>query len=150
MKSLPRTKVGTPLQQVISERPLAKTDPNLIHKGILRSLLTDVDRLRPGTKGLGRDLVTLEARIEHEGISILTVTLGYLGKAIEKGLAEGTFTCPKGFKRGRGSKIPLLYSGVLGDVFDSITGDLVKERDCTEDVLILRQLLYFLEKVRFD
>jgi len=133
---------------MISSRPLEKNDPHLIHKSILRSLLTDVDRLRPGTKGLERDLVTLEARIEHEGVGFLSVTLGILGQAIEVGLSNGTFTCPKGFKRARGSKIPLLYSGVLGDVFDSVTGDLVKERDCTEDVLILRQLLYFLEEVR--
>jgi hypothetical protein len=148
MKSLTDIKKVSKLAKVIQERPLDRKDPYLIHKGILRSLLTDVDRLRPGTKGLERDLITLEARIEHEGLSILTITLGRLGKALEKGLSEGTFTCPTGFKRGRGSKIPLLYSGVLGDVFDSVTGDLAKERDCTEDVLILRQLLYFLEKVR--
>jgi hypothetical protein len=104
--------------------------------------------LRPGTKGLEHDLVTLEARMEHEGVSLLTVTLGLLGKAVDHGLAKGTFTCPVGFKKAKGSMIPLLFSGVMGDVFDPLTGDLDKGRDCTEDVLILRQLLYFLEEVR--
>jgi hypothetical protein len=136
------------LAKEISSRPLSQSDPYFIHKSILRSLLTDVNRLRPGTKGLDRDLVTLEARLEHEGVSLLTVTLGTLGKAFDKGLSEGTFTCPTGFKRARGSMIPLIFSGVMGDVFDPSTGDLVKGRDCREDVFILRQLLYFLEEVR--
>lgn len=138
----------TKLAKEISSRPLSQSDPFFIHKSILRSLLTDVDRLRPGTKGLDRDLVTLEARLEHEGVSLLTVTLGILGKAVDHGLAKGTFTCPTGFKRARGSMIPLIFSGVMGDVFDPSTGDLVKGRDCREDVFILRQLLYFLEEVR--
>lgn len=133
---------------MISSRPLRRDDPYFIHKSILRSLLTDVDRLRPGTKGLGRDLVTLEARLEHEGLSLLTTTLGNYGKALDKGLSEGTFTCPVGLKKARGSMIPLLFGGVIGDVFDPSTGDLVKESDCLgDDVFVLRQLLYFLEEV---
>lgn len=141
-------KQGTRLSKEISSRPLKQDDPYFIHKSILRSLLTDVDRLRPGTKGLDRDLVTLEARMEHEGASLLTHTLGILGKALDEGLAKGTFTCPVGFKKAKGSMIPLIYSGVMRDVFDPSTGDLVKGRDCREDVFILRQLLYFLEEVR--
>lgn len=139
---------GTRLSKVISSRPLSQSDPLFIHKSILRSLLTDVDRLRPGTKGLDRDLITLEARLEHEGVSFLSVTLCTLGKAFDKGLSEGTFTCPVGLKKAKGSMIPLIFSGVMGDVFDPSTGDLVKGRDCREDVFILRQLLYFLEEVR--
>jgi hypothetical protein len=120
----------------------------LLSKRILRSLLTDVERLRPGTKGLERDLVTLEARLEHENISFLAVALCNLGKALDKGLSEGTFVCPVGFRRPSGSKLPCLFRGIFNDVFDSVTGDLVKGRDSTEDVKILRQLLFFLEKVR--
>lgn len=148
MKSLKSSQVKSKLAKVISSRPLSPDDPLVTHKSILRSLLTDVDRLRPGTKGLERDLLTLEARMEHEGVSLLTVTLGILGKAVDHGVSVGTFTCPVGFKKAKGSMIPLIFSGVMGDVFDSRTGDLVKERDCTEDLLILRQLLYFLEEVR--
>lgn len=147
MKSLLKIRENC-LSRQIRENPLEKSDPLYIHKSILRSLLTDVERLRPGTKGLGRDLVTLEARLEHEGISFLAVALCTFGKAFDKGLAEGTFTCPIGLKKAKGSKIPLLFRGILGAVFDTHTGDLVKERDSTEDVFILRQLLYFLEEVR--
>lgn len=148
MKSLKELRRYESLTKVISLRPLRKDDPLLIHKSILRSLLADVNRLRPGTKGLGRDLVTLEARLEHEGVGFLAVTLGTLGKALDKGLADGTFSCPLSFKRAKGSKIPLLYSGVLGDVFNPSTGELDRSRDCREDVFILRQLLYFLAEVR--
>lgn len=118
-----------------------------ITKSILRSLLTDVERLRPGTKGLERDLITLEARIEHEGVSFLATALVTLGKAFLKGIDEGRFFCPIGFKRPKGSKLPCIFRGIFEDVFDSATGDLVKERDSTEDVKILCQLLFFLEKV---
>lgn len=116
---------------------------------ILRALHTDVYRLRPGTKGLDRDYVTLRARIEHEGPSFLGTALCSLGKALDKALAEGVFTCPMGFKRARGSKLPLLYGGIFCDVFDSSTG-ILKENSQPEDVKILRQLLFFLEKACYD
>lgn len=112
---------------------------------ILRNLMTDVTRLRPGTKGLERDYVTLEARIEHEGLAFLGTALCSLGKALDEGLSSGTFTCPTGFKTSKGSKIPLLFGGIFCDVFDSKTG-VIKERDLTEDVKILRQLLFFLQE----
>jgi len=116
-----------------------------IFRSILCSLLTDVSRLRPGTKGLERDLVTLEARIEHEGLAFLGTSLCTLGDALDRGLSTGTFRCPIGFKTKKGSKIPRLFGGIFSDVFDDETGQL-KERDCTEDVKILRQLLFFLQK----
>lgn len=126
---------------------LAASTSSWITKSILRSLLIDVERLRPGTKGLERDLVTLEARVEHEGVSFVATALVALGKAFLKGLEEGRFTAPIGFKRPKGSKIPCLFKGIFGEVFDSVTGDLVKDRDLTEDVKILCQLLFFLEEV---
>lgn len=147
MKSL-RKQRQAPITKWILENPIRHGDPLFIHKSILRSLLTDVNRLRPGTKGLERDIVTLEARLEHEGVSFLATALCTLGKAFDKALSEGTFVCPVGFKRARGSKNPLLFRGIFDEVFYPSTGDLVKERDCTEDVSILRQLLYFLEEVR--
>lgn len=116
-----------------------------VFRSILCGLMTDVIRLRPGTKGLERDLVTLEARIEHEGIAFLGTSLCTLGDALDRGLSTGTFRCPTGFKTQKGSKIPRLFGGIFSDVFDQYTGQL-KERDCTEDVKILRQLLFFLQE----
>lgn len=114
-------------------------------KGILRSLLTDVNRLLPGTEGLGRDLVTLEARIEHEGVAFMASALGALDAAVLNGLTSGTFLCPPGFKRRSGEAIPVLFSGMLEKVFDVNTGQL-EEGDCVEVISLLRQLLLFLEE----
>lgn len=117
---------------------------------ILRGLLDDTKRFLPGTKGLQRDLVTLEARLEHEGIAVLSVALATLGKAFDKGISEGSFACPIGFKRPKGKKIPALFSGIFCIVFDSTTGNLVKDRDLTLEISLIRQLLYFLEEACYD
>lgn len=123
-------------------RPLSKDDPYRVSKSILRSLLTDVDRLRPGTVGLGRDLITLEARIDHEGEGFLSVSLIALYKAFLEGLEWGHFTTPVGFKQAKG-KVPLLFRGIFGDVFDITTGHQIKEATA-EEVLLLGQLCTFL------
>jgi hypothetical protein len=147
MKSLKMKCKENSISETILMNPLRIDDPFHVHKSLLRGLLTDVSRLRPGTKGLGRDLVTLEARLEHEGVSWLAQSLVVLGKAFDQGLASGHFTCPIGFRKSKGSVIPALLRGIMGDVFHPSTGELVKERDCTEDVSILRQLLFFLAEV---
>lgn len=139
---------GLTLRTVLGKYPLCPDEEHYVTKSILRSLLLDIERLRPGTKGLGRDLITLEARLEKEGASFLATNLCSLGKALEKGLNDGTFICPIGFKRPNGSKNPALLMGIFDDLFDRTTGDLVKGRDCVEDVYLLRQLLFFLEEVR--
>lgn len=138
---------GLTLKTVLGKFPLCPTEKHYVTKSILRSLLLDIERLRPGTKGLGRDLITLEARLENEGASFLATNLCTLGKAVESGLEWGMFVCPKGFKRPKGSKNPSLLMGIFDDVFDRTTGFL-KDRDCEGDLHLLRQLLFFLEEVR--
>lgn len=128
-------------------QPLSRKDPYFVHKSILRSLLTDVERFLPGTKGLDRDLVTFEARLEHEGIGFFAVALSSLGKALDQGLSDGRFTIPTGFKSRKGQKIPLLLGGIFCEVFDPSTGDLVRGESLTLRVSLLRQLLYFLEEI---
>jgi hypothetical protein len=118
-----------------------------VQKSVLKSLLADVSRLLPGTKGLERDLVTLETRLEHEGIGFLSIALGTLGRALDQGLEHGTFTTPYGFKHRKGEKIPSLLGGVFCKVFDSKTGDFIKGVDLTLEVSLLRQVLFFLEEV---
>lgn len=55
---------------------------------LLRSLLTDVKRLHPEVRGLDRDLLTIEARVEHEGIGFLTIALPSLGKRLDTSLSS--------------------------------------------------------------
>lgn len=145
MKSLQKNLHSSPIEIEVCKNFLPVQPRNALFVTILRSLLLDVDRLRPGTKGLDRDLVTLEARIEHEGPAFLGTALCNLGHALDRGISTGTFVCPVGFKTRPGSKLPRLFGGIFNDVFDDATGT-IKDRDCTEDVKILRQLLFFLEK----
>lgn len=112
------------------------------HVQVLRSLLDDIQRFLPCVEGLQRDLVTLEARFEHEGLGFLSDALCTLGKALDQGLSTGTFTCPPGFARKM--KIPKLLSGVFCKVFDPTTGKLLEE--CTLEVSLLRQFLFFWRK----
>lgn len=136
---------------IINEEVYKRRDPDYIERiafsQILLGLLDDVQRLRPETKGLARDYVTLMARIEHEGVAFLGTSLCILGKAFDKGLSDGYFTTPPGFKRRKGEQIPLLFGGIFRDVFDSVTGQL-KGDSSAEDVKILRQLLFFLEEAQ--
>jgi hypothetical protein len=66
-----------------------------------------------------RDVKTLTSRVEHEGLSFLTITLPTLGQDFEKALASGVID-PTSFRsfRKRG-KAPAFLQGVFGQVFDS-------------------------------
>jgi len=110
---------------------------------LLESLLNDYSRLLPGVKGLDRDLITLNARLKDEGIGFLTVALPSFGKAFDKGLEERRFTCPLGFTR-RGA-IPVLFQGMLCNVFDSTTGLLLEDAS-PEYIKCIRELLFFFKK----
>lgn len=94
---------------------------------LLRSLLTDVKRLHPGVRGLDRDIITIEKRVEHEGFSFLSKAIPTLSDALLVGLSTGVFTCPIGFKTVKGGRIPRLFSGIFCDVFDMYTGLLKDE-----------------------
>jgi hypothetical protein len=113
---------------------------------LLISLIDDIRRLMPDVEGLDRDIITIENRVEHEGISFLTVTLPALCKDLESGLSSCKFTCPRGFGKVRGGAIPKLFSGMLCKVFDSLTGELIGDGRpdivrCLREVLLLNKKL---------
>lgn len=93
---------------------------------LLLALLTDVGRLEPGARGLDRDIITIKKRVENEGDGFLTVALPTLCDALDRGLAEGRFACPQGFARIPRGTIPRLFSGMFSEIFDSVTGSLLK------------------------
>jgi len=103
---------------------------------LLRCLLFDFRRLHPGVKGLDRDFITIKKRVENEGYGFLTVALPALDAAILRGLTEKRFTCPPGFKKVRGGSIPEFFQGMIGEIFDPVTGILVEgaERTHLRDV----------------
>lgn len=110
---------------------------------VLKSLLADAKRLLPETKGLERDLLTLEARFKNEGIGFLSVALPALGSAFDQGVLHGKLTCPSGFAR-KGS-IPKLFSGMTCHVFDPHTGDYLVGASA-EHFKMLRQICFLCKK----
>jgi hypothetical protein len=109
--------------------------------------MDDFMRLDSSVKGLDRDKVTIKARFEHEGIGFLSVALSSLCDSLDRGLADGRFACPYGFKRNRGEALPKLFSGLLCKVFNTSTGKL-KEVPDVGAIKCLREALRLFKKCK--
>lgn len=92
------------------------------------------------------DYKKLESRVEHEGMSFLTITLPQLGKAFEASLERG-FWDPRqntDFKCRGG--LPLFLGGFLDRVFDRGTGRLL-DFPCIDSIFAIRQLSLMFKKI---
>jgi hypothetical protein len=71
-----------------------------------------------------RDLETLRSRVEHEGLSFLTITLPQFCKDFERSLANGAIdsTSFTPFRKVEGGSIPAFLQGMVSQVFDRETG----------------------------
>jgi len=114
---------------------------------LLVSLLTDVSRHLPGTRGLDRDLLTIKARFEYEGYGFLSVALGTLRDALDRGLSDGIFSCPTNFSKLSRGTLPRIFSGLFSEIFDPKTGHL-KESPCVGAIKCLREILSLFKKVK--
>lgn len=114
---------------------------------LLSRLLLDFGRLEPDVKGLERDILTLEARFEHEGLSFLAVTLSSFRDSLDRGLSTGRFSCPTSFRKLKGKAIPRLFSGLLSKVFNPTTG-LLEPSPHVGAIKCLREVLSLFKKVR--
>jgi len=96
-----------------------------------------------------RDIKTVAARTEHEGLSFLAITLASFGSATEKWLDQG-FVDPSdapAFKtRGRRTCLPAFLSGFSGLVFDPTSGVLLECPD-VEAIYAMRQLTKAFSKI---
>lgn len=116
---------------------------------LLSTLLQGCKRLEPCVNGIDRDILTIESRVKHEGDGFLTIALPALCDAFDEGLSTGKFTCPPGFKKTRGGAIPRLFSGMLCEVFDYITGT-VLESPNLHIVLMMREICRMFKKLQLD
>lgn len=93
-----------------------------------------------------RDYKTVADRIEHEGLSFLTITLPSFGKDFELSLSEGCVGHDLflGFKRTGG--LPRFLGGFLDQVFDRRTGVLLQCAD-VHAVQAIRQITNLFGKV---
>jgi len=111
----------------------------------LRVVLDDIENRCCISTSL--DYKTIEARVKHEGLSFLTITLPSFGKDFEKSLDLG-FVAPnlfKGFSR-RGA-IPEFLGGLLESVFDRTSGVLLPVEGTAEVIRAVRQITLMFGKM---
>jgi hypothetical protein len=90
--------------------------------------------------------MTLRHRVQFEGLSFLTKTLPKLGKALDNGLASGSFSIPSEFHHSHGnSSIPAFMQAYFNGLFDA-NGTLLDNSDPFA-VKHLRQVLFFAYKL---
>jgi hypothetical protein len=111
--------------------------------GLSRSLFRDLKRFHPDASRLDRDLRSIEARIESEGVGFLSVALPAFGKAFDQSLASGKMAFIPGFSRY--GQIPKFLSGIVCHIFDSKTG-VLKSNAPLDAILSVRQVCYFFKK----
>jgi len=99
-----------------------------------------------------RDYKLIADRVEHEGLSFLTISLAQYGKDFEKSLDRGCvdrnlFT---GFSRSQYSgELPALLVGFLGLVFDRSSGRLLEEPS-VDAIQAIRQITLMFGKIGID
>ena len=93
-----------------------------------------------------RDVKTISDRVEHEGLSFLTITLPGFGKDLQKGLSRGFVAHDlfQGFSWKGG--LPRFFGGFLELVFDAGTGQLLDVPNI-EAIRCLHQITSMLGKV---
>lgn len=97
------------------------------------------------SRDINQDQNTIINRVANEGISFLTKTLPKLGKAFDKALDTGSFSCPSELKRHRKSALPAFMRGLLSRIIDK-DGLLKADPDPTI-VYFVRQICYFFYKL---
>jgi len=112
----------------------------------LWNVLADEMASRCGTSTT-MDVNTVHRRVEHEGLSFLTITLPTYGKDFQYCLDQG-LVVPKAFLsfRKSGSCLPSFLRGFMEQVFNSSTGILLEDPDI-DSIHAIRQLTLIFGKI---
>jgi hypothetical protein len=94
-----------------------------------------------------RDINTVAMRVEHEGLSFLTITLPDLGKSFQRWLDQGEVANHPAFLTERGGRLPRFLGGFFSRVFDRDSGLLLDE-PCVDSIRAIRQLTLAFGKIR--
>jgi len=118
--------------------------------GVLREIYLDVCSTC-AAEPQSRDLEVIEARIEHEGMSFLTITLPALGADFEKALRDGVIDSANFRSFRKVGRIPAFLRGIFSQLFDIETGE-VKHDIVNHATLVwgIRQISYAFKKVRIE
>jgi hypothetical protein len=96
-----------------------------------------------------RDIKTVSSRVEHEGLSFLTITLPELGKATRKWLDQGQAGIHPSFHQERGGSLPVFMKGFFYRVFDRYSGALLDD-PCIDSISSILQLTLGFGKMEVD
>lgn len=96
-----------------------------------------------------RDWITITSRVEHEGLSFLTIVLPSFCADFERSLSDGRVGHSSflGFQRKRG--LPRFLGGFLDLVFNRSDG-VLREHPSVDAILCIRQLCLLLGKLHAD
>jgi len=93
-----------------------------------------------------RDLKTITVRVEHEGLSFLTITLADFGKELQKALDQGHVGPNQFASFSRAGGLPRFLGGFLDQVFDRSDGRLLEDPSVT-CIWALRQFTLMWSKI---
>jgi len=91
-----------------------------------------------------KDINTVFRRVEHEGLSFLTITLPSLGKATQKWMDLGQAGTHPSFEKD--GSLPRFMGGYLSRVFDRSSGALLDD-PCIDSIIAIRQLTLMFGKL---
>lgn len=95
---------------------------------------------------LHRDELTVSRRIEHEGISFLTITLPTLATFLERGLERGSVADLTLLEFQTRKTLPILFRGLFLQVFEETSGALLHEPSI-EAIACIRQVCLMWKKI---
>jgi len=93
-----------------------------------------------------RDFETITRRVEHEGLSFLTITLPTFAQDFERSLEEGRIDHTRFSSFKKNGALPNLLRGLLGLVFDSRTGVILDDVDI-DAIFCIRQVCLMFKKL---
>jgi len=93
-----------------------------------------------------RDLLTIKSRIEHEGISFLTISLPDFGKDFDRSLSEGQIDSSRFANFAKRDGSPVFLQGLLSLVFDE--GGKINVEPNIASIDGVRQIAYAFKKIQ--
>lgn len=99
---------------------------------------------------LDRDLMTIRSRVEHEGLSFLTITLPTFDKTFEQCLEQGWIdsTLFAGFKSAHKGSFPAFLQGLTSLVFN--LDGVIKDAPNPDAVEAIRQICLCFNKIKLE
>lgn len=96
------------------------------------------------------DIKSVEARVKHEGISFLTISLPTFAEGLQKGLSAGLVTpsdFPSFSRKSKSGCLPAFLRGFTERVFDTRTGLLLDQPDI-DCIQAIRQISLLFAKIQ--